>query len=92
MSNRLIVVSGPPGAGKSTIAHMLAARFDPSVLVTGDRFFGFLANGFVEPWRIDQEDAAGLDFVPRLHRGVARLAMNRADRKTFLADQRIEQG
>jgi gluconate kinase len=46
----LLVVSGPPGAGKSTVAARLAARFDPSVLVEGDAFFAFLARGAVEPW------------------------------------------
>lgn len=46
----LLVVSGPPGAGKSTVAALLAARFDRSVLVEGDAFFGFLARGAIEPW------------------------------------------
>src|SRR3954451_13598650 len=47
---RLPVVTGPPGAGKSTLARVLAERFDPSVLVEGDAFFGFLARGAIEPW------------------------------------------
>src|SRR3954451_7143863 len=46
----LILVTGPPGAGKSTVAVALAARFDPSVLVAGDAFFGFLATGAIAPW------------------------------------------
>jgi cytidylate kinase len=46
----LIVVTGPPGAGKSTVAGVLADRFEPSVLVEGDAFFGFLARGAVAPW------------------------------------------
>lgn len=46
----LLVVTGPPGAGKSTVAALLADRFDPSVLVDGDAFFGFLRRGFVAPW------------------------------------------
>lgn len=49
-AGRLIVVSGPPGAGKTTVATLLAKLFDPSVLVAGDEFFGFLCNGRVEPW------------------------------------------
>ena len=47
---RLLVVTGPPGAGKSTVARVLADRFDPSVLVEGDAFFGFLARGAIAPW------------------------------------------
>jgi hypothetical protein len=46
----LLLVTGPPGAGKSSVASVLAARFDPSVLVVGDAFFGFLATGAVQPW------------------------------------------
>jgi predicted ABC-type ATPase len=46
----LVVVTGPPGAGKSTVARALADRFEPSVLVAGDAFFAFLARGAIAPW------------------------------------------
>ena len=46
----LIVVTGPPGAGKSTVAELLAADFDPSVLVPGDAFMGFIRQGYRAPW------------------------------------------
>jgi hypothetical protein len=38
---RLLVVTGPPGAGKSTVTQMFARRAARSVLVAGDSFFGF---------------------------------------------------
>jgi hypothetical protein len=46
----LLVVTGPPGAGKSTVAGILANRVEPSVLVAGDDFFRFLARGAIPPW------------------------------------------
>ena len=46
----LVVVTGPPGAGKSIVAQALAHAAEHSVLVEGDSFFGFLASGAVDPW------------------------------------------
>jgi len=46
----LIVVTGPPGAGKSTVARALSARYPRSALVTGDSFFAFLDQGSIAPW------------------------------------------
>jgi hypothetical protein len=52
----LLVVTGPPGAGKSTIARGIAAQTDHSVLVEGDAFFGFLASGRIDPWLAGAKD------------------------------------
>ena len=52
----LVIVTGPPGAGKSTVASLLAASVSPSVLVEGDRFFGFLATGSIPPWLPESSD------------------------------------
>src|SRR5918997_1399187 len=47
----LLIVTGPPGAGKSTVAAPLADGVEPSVLMAGDDFFAFLARGAIPPWR-----------------------------------------
>lgn len=46
----LLVITGPPGAGKSTVASVVVQRSNPSVLVQGDAFFAFLDQGAIAPW------------------------------------------
>jgi AAA domain-containing protein len=48
--SHLIVVTGPPGAGKSTVARLLVDAFPRSVLIPGDSFFAFVSGGWTEPW------------------------------------------
>ena len=55
----LLVVTGPPGAGKSSIARHLADTTNQSVLIEGDAFFGFLASGAIEPWLPRQTNRTG---------------------------------
>jgi hypothetical protein len=46
----LIIVTGPPGAGKSTVSVMVADSFDPSVLIPADWFFSRWRRGAIDPW------------------------------------------
>jgi len=46
----LLVITGPPGAGKTTVASLVAKQTDPSVLIARDAFFAFLAQGAIPPW------------------------------------------
>ena len=48
--SELIIVTGPPGAGKSTVSRLVAESFPRSALVSGDVFFRFVIRGYVDPW------------------------------------------
>jgi len=53
---KLLIITGPPGAGKSTVARLVADRFEPSALVRGDVFFGFVARGYIDPWLAESHE------------------------------------
>lgn len=46
----VLVVTGPPAAGKTTVARTLATDRTPSVHLHADDFWAFLTTGYVEPW------------------------------------------
>jgi cytidylate kinase len=46
----LVVITGPPGAGKSSVSEILAHQRRPSALVTGDSFFAMIKQGYILPW------------------------------------------
>lgn len=52
----LLVVTGPPGSGKSTVSQVLAQQLGPSALVEGDRFFAFLARDAIQPWLPESQE------------------------------------
>jgi predicted kinase len=69
----VIVVSGPPGVGKSTVARAVADAYDPSALVVGDDFFGYLHRGSIEPW-LPEADAQNRTVVAAAGAACGRLA------------------
>lgn len=52
----LLIIAGPPGAGKSTVGSIVSSRLSKSVLVRGDAFFRFLDQGKQEPWRPEAKE------------------------------------
>jgi predicted kinase len=47
----LLLLTGSPGCGKTTVAPLVADRHEPSVCLDLDWFFAKLRRGAMEPWR-----------------------------------------
>lgn len=47
---QVIVLTGPPGAGKSTVAALLADRLTPSVHLHSDDFWRYIKQGGIPPY------------------------------------------
>ncbi len=46
----LLILTGPPGAGKSTSGKLFASKFESSAMLEADFFWASLVNGAIEPW------------------------------------------
>ena len=51
--NKLYVITGPAGVGKSTVSYELGKRLDKSVVIEGDTIYNFFVGGRIEPWYPD---------------------------------------
>lgn len=74
MSNSLVIVSGPPGSGKSSVSAELASRIDDALHVEGDLFWGLLGHNFIDPWLpdADVQNRAVIESVTLAAAGFAR--------------------
>jgi adenylate kinase family enzyme len=50
-SESILIVTGAPGSGKTTVANLLVQRADRAVHVPSDCFFRFIASGYMDPWK-----------------------------------------
>jgi tRNA uridine 5-carbamoylmethylation protein Kti12 len=52
----ILILTGPPGVGKTTAAAALAARSGRAVHLEADAFFRFISTGYVEPWKSESHE------------------------------------
>ena len=52
-SGEVVIVSGPPGSGKTTVSAALALGYERGVHMESDWFFQSIRSGFVAPWLPD---------------------------------------
>ncbi len=48
--SQVVIVSGPPGSGKSSVCEALCARYDRTVHLETDQLYGAIRMGFIKPW------------------------------------------
>ncbi|HEY2788895.1 MAG TPA: AAA family ATPase [Gaiellales bacterium] len=50
MDAHVLMLTGPPGAGKTTVARLLTAANARAVHLESDVFFHFITSGYIAPW------------------------------------------
>ena len=56
----VLILTGPPGVGKSTTAELLAERSARGVHLESDIFFRFVRSGYIQPWKPESHEQNGV--------------------------------
>ena len=48
--NKLYLLTGPAGVGKSTVSELIANSLEKSVLIEGDDVYHLVKGGYISPW------------------------------------------
>ena len=61
----LHVIGGPPGAGKTTSARLIARTFPRGVHIHGDDFWHYIGPAYIEPWlpAADEQNAVVMSAI-----------------------------
>ena len=49
--NKIFLITGPAGVGKSTVSKLIAQSLDKSVLIEGDAIYHLVVGGYISPWK-----------------------------------------
>ena len=49
--NKIFLITGPAGVGKSTISKLIAQNLEKSVLIEGDDIYHLVVGGYISPWK-----------------------------------------
>jgi adenylate kinase family enzyme len=50
LRDETLILTGPPGSGKTTVARLLTARRERAVHLEADLFWHFITSGYIDPW------------------------------------------
>jgi tRNA uridine 5-carbamoylmethylation protein Kti12 len=52
----VLILTEPPGAGKTTVARLLTGKHEQAVHLESDVFWHFITRGYIEPWKPDSHE------------------------------------